>query len=146
MKNTKGFTLIELMIVVAIIAILAAIALPNYSRYVTRSKFAEAYSGLSNWQTRMEQYYQDQRAYSCVAPPANTANFSFSVANSCLLTPQNCTAGVSCQSFTIQATGVGTMTGFNFTVNDAGVKATASAAPGWLPNGSCWIRDSNGSC
>ena len=45
-RNTHGFTLIELMIVVAIIAILAAIALPSYNSYIMRSKRSEAKSGL----------------------------------------------------------------------------------------------------
>src|SRR4030095_7908104 len=58
-----GFTLIEVMIVVAIVAVLAAIALPNYSDYVKRSKIVEATSALSDLRVRYEQFYLDNRTY-----------------------------------------------------------------------------------
>src|SRR6202043_2582899 len=59
----SGFTLLEVMIVVAIVAILAAIAIPNYSDYVKRGKIIEATSGLSDLRTRYEQYFLDNRTY-----------------------------------------------------------------------------------
>src|SRR4051812_25565453 len=59
----KGFTLIEVMITVVIVAILAAIAVPNYRDYVTRGRVVEATSALSDTRVKMEQYFQDNRAY-----------------------------------------------------------------------------------
>ena len=56
MKQTKGFTLIELMIVVAIIGILAAVAIPAYTDYLRRSKVAEAVGLLAGLKTPAEEY------------------------------------------------------------------------------------------
>jgi len=53
MKNQKGFTLIELMIVVAIIAILAAIALPQYTNYTSRSKITQAIASVAGEKVKM---------------------------------------------------------------------------------------------
>ena len=82
-KDERGFTLIEVMITVAIIAILAAVALPSYSSYIMRAKVTDAAKGLSEMRLKMEQYFQDQRTYlgACAAgtlapPPADTDRFS----------------------------------------------------------------------
>ena len=63
MKNQKGFTLIELMIVIAIIGILAAIAIPQFSAYRKRSYNAAAQSDLRNAATAQEAYYVDAARY-----------------------------------------------------------------------------------
>ena len=64
MRKNKGFTLIELMIVVAIIGILAAIAIPNFIRFQARSKQSEAKSNLKSLFTAQKSYYQEKDRYS----------------------------------------------------------------------------------
>ena len=59
----EGFTLIEVMIVIAIIGILAAIAIPQYSAYRTRSFNASALSDIRNATTAQEAYYAENREY-----------------------------------------------------------------------------------
>jgi len=62
-KKNKGFTLIELMIVVAIIGILASIAIPNYSDYVEKSRRADAQAVLLSFSNVMERYATENNTY-----------------------------------------------------------------------------------
>lgn len=134
--RVRGFTLIEVMIVVAVVGILAAIAFPSYTAYVQRSRIGEATGDLSVTRVRLEQFYQDNRNYgssaaACgVAMPAATASFAYS-----------CTWGATAsdQSFLLQATGRGAMLGFTFTIDNNNTRrTTAFVGAAALPL-NCWI-------
>ena len=68
-QKQKGFTLIELMIVVAIIGILAAVAIPSYQDYTARAQMAEAVSLTAGFKTALAEYYQTQGAYTTALKP-----------------------------------------------------------------------------
>lgn len=78
MKNQKGFTLIELMIVVAIIAILAAIALPAYQDYTSKSKVTAALADLASHKTQFEMVVSDGGA-----PTVTNAGFQADNTGAC---------------------------------------------------------------
>jgi len=72
MKNTTGFTLIELMITVAIVGILASIALPSYQSSVMRSRRVDAEGALVNFANAMERYFTANNTYCDAADTTGT--------------------------------------------------------------------------
>lgn len=137
-SKIKGFTLIEVMIVVAIVALLASIALPAYTTYITRGKLSEAQSTLQAMRTEAEQFFQDNRtfvAYPCA--PTDTRYFAYTCPT------------LAATDYLFTATGQageGTA-GFVFTVDAANVRQTTAVPANWqLPGGNCWVIRKNGSC
>jgi type IV pilus assembly protein PilE len=140
--RSSGFTLIELVVTIAIVAILAAIAIPSYSQYVIRGNIAEAVAGLSDMRVKLEQFFQDQRTYvgACaagtVAPLPAGKNFTFTCP----------TLGAT--TYTVTATGnAGTnMQGFVYQIDQAGNHTTVSVGSNWTNNAGCWVLKKDGSC
>ncbi|MBB3800018.1 type IV pilus assembly protein PilA [Xanthomonas arboricola] len=102
MKNASGFTLIELVIVIAVIAILSAIAIPQYNDYIARSQLSEAVVLLSGLKTPIsEQFSDDNSASSCSIPSGAVttgkyvAGISASAATPCVIVARIVSAGVS---------------------------------------------------
>jgi type IV pilus assembly protein PilE len=141
MKRAKGFSLIELLVAVAIVAILASVAMPAYRDYVTRGKLTEAHTTLAAQRVRMEQFYQDMRTYdgACaagtVAPEPTGKHFDFK-------------CEIADQTYIVRATGKSgdSVAGFEFTVDQNNNRATVAAPTGWTVNGTCWIRNKAGEC
>lgn len=140
MRIAKGFTVIELMIVLAVIAVLAAIALPSYTGYVQRSKLAEAAGNLSDMRAKMEQYFLDNRTYvgACatgtVAPLPAGKYFGYACSN------------LTGSTYKVTATGLADLSAFSYSVDQSNVRATESLPAGWTTSATCWVLRKDGSC
>lgn len=131
MKFVKGFTLVELMITIAIVGILAAVAYPSYTDYVLRSNRSEAQRELLRIANLQEQLFVDSRAYTDDMTELGMTKNPF-ITESKLY---SITAVVNGNTYTLTATALGTQASndadcLNFTVTDLGVKDATSA--------NCW--------
>lgn len=145
-RTARGFTLIEVMITVAIVAILAMVALPSYREYVVRGQLANATNGLATIRAQMERHFQDNRTYAtsgtfvtpCASTDATPRTFGSFVV-SCSGTPSG-------TAFTLQAVGSGNTNGFTFTITEADVRATSAAPSGYNTCTSKWLLKKGETC
>ncbi|WP_342617897.1 type IV pilin protein [Rhodoferax sp. GW822-FHT02A01] len=140
----RGFTLIELMITVAIVGILASIALPSYSNYVIRGKIPDATSTLAVKRVKLEQYYQDNKTYAgapdCNSDTTTSKYFNF-----------DCSVAATASVYTLRAQGQGSMAGFTYTLDQTNAKTTTIASPApsaWRTSSTqaCWLTNTGGTC
>ena len=146
-RHARGFTLIELMITVAVIAVLARLAVPSYLEYIKRGKLQEATTTLASLGLAMNQWYQDNRTFTnsggsattcpITVPSGGNYNFTYSC------------SGLSTSAFTLTATGnSGTsVSGFVYTLRQDGTRATTPPSSwSWPSSTTCWIISKSGTC
>jgi prepilin-type N-terminal cleavage/methylation domain-containing protein len=147
-NKTNGFTLIELMVVVAIIGVLLAVALPAYKDYVVRGALTDAITGLTNTRADMERYFQDFRTYQAVgttaSPPCSSSGTTvgkFSI---------TCTTAATTYVLTATGTSGSPVTNVIFTVTQADAKSTtfpsSLTSTGWTSCSTKWITRKGDTC
>ncbi|WP_353099363.1 pilin [Stenotrophomonas lactitubi] len=137
MKNQKGFTLIELMIVVAIIAILAAIALPAYSNYTKKAKVSEVILAASSLRTDLSEYVASNNKL-----PDNKWQPDFQETKYVKSLAWNGTAIVA----TAQAIGDAAIDAKTITLTPDASKVANGVIPSWVCEGSIDTKFRPGSC
>lgn len=140
-RRQRGFTLIELMVVVAVIAILAGVAVPSYTEYLRRGQVTEASTLMSDFRIKMEQSFQDNRNYgngncgmqNAVAPGWSMFPAAKYFSYTCVL--QN-----GGQGYLVTATGVATTRakGHVYTMDQADLRRTTQFK-GTAVNANCWL-------
>lgn len=138
MKNhsSKGFTLIELMIVVAVIAIIAAVAIPAYSDYVTRARRADAKNSLLSIEILQEKWRANNVSYGSLSDIGVSSVSPDGYYNLSITT--TAVSGATPSNYTVTAAPTGTQASDtqcgSFIITDNGVSATASHLA------ECWNR------
>ena len=142
-QGNQGFTLIEVMITVAVLGILAAVALPAYTDYITRGKIPEATANMESYRVLMEQYYQDNRNYADAAGACGVATTTLAAKNFTYV----CEIGASNQFYTLTAAGTAAanMDGYEYTINQGNVRTTTLLA-GVTSIETCWVTKKGGTC
>jgi len=128
-RRARGFTLIEVMITMAIVAILSSISLPFYTDYLRRGQVQEVFSNLVTLRVALEQYYQDERSYgpaggACGIDLPDQADLNF---------VYDCTLAADGQSFLLTAEGKsgGMVSGLRYSINQIGARESHCSSCTW---------------
>lgn len=135
-RRNRGFTLIELVIVMAIVAILAAIAYPSYQNYLMRSRRADGREMLQRIAAAQERFYTNRNTYTTDLTTAAGLNLGTTSSEAGHYTVAIAVAAGG-QSYTLTATPQGIQASdacANLTVNNVGARGYSGAQT----NGSCW--------
>lgn len=144
-RSSHGFTLIEIMVVVGIVAILSAIAYPSYRDYIVRGRLVDATNGLATMRADMERHFQDNRDYRTVGAIVSPClRNGGTQAGDFLIT---CSAGPTLTTYTLAATGgaASMVNGFVLSVNELDQRSTV-APSGWTTCATRWITKKGDPC
>lgn len=134
----KGFTLIELVITLAIFAILVVIAYPSYTKYIVSARRSDAQSALLDLAARMEQYYAENNSYAGATIGVNPATDIVNTAASAEGW-YNLTVNSNASSYTLTATPIGAQASqdskcTSLTLNNLGIKGSTGTGT----TAQCW--------
>lgn len=147
MKHQNGFSLLELMITVAIVGYLSSIAIPAYTSYIIRGKLVEASSTLADGRIKFEQYFQDNRTY-VGAENATTANPAGACPPATKYFIYGCVAAAATYTLTAASKanqGLGAVGDYTYTINESNAKRTTKFA-GAANASTCWLMKAGDSC
>ena len=138
-RKTAGFSLMELVVVLAIIATLAGIAIPAYNNHIRRAKLTDGTAILADYRVTLEQYFQDNRNYgpsggACGVAAPTGSNFTYTC---------NTVGAAPTEAYLVTATsvagsGLGAAGDYVYTLNQQNVRATTKYAATSYTK-SCWL-------
>lgn len=131
-RIARGFTLVEIMITVAIIGILTAVALPAYRSHVTKARLVDAFSGLASVPSAGTTFWDRKYTFDKFDRlPADTKNFTFKIDEATV------------NSLKVTATGIDQAAGFNYSIDQSGNRSSKTS---WGNSDTCWVDTKEGKC